>query len=381
MKHTYYDFFAGGGMAGIGLGHNWKCLFANEIDAKKGESYRANRNGGTELLLRDVAQVSVDDIPDTADLVWASFPCQDMSLAGKGAGLSGNRSGTFHNFWELLVALRKLERSPKLICVENVYGVVTSNGGKDFHAICQAYADLGYNFGAMIIDAEHFVPQSRPRFFMIGVRNDLILSGEIAAATANSLWHPRKLIERFSDLNKDLKNNWLWWNLPKPPVRNNTLSEIIENEPLDAKWNSPEKTDYIISLMSDVNKAKLSEAKGSGKRVVGTVYRRTRPLKDGTKQQRAEVRFDDVAGCLRTPAGGSSRQTILVVDGDSVRSRLLTAREAASLMGLPENYILPKNYNDAYKLAGDGVAVPVVRHLSQYLFEPVLEQNGLSMVA
>jgi DNA (cytosine-5)-methyltransferase 1 len=51
MKHTYYDFFAGGGMAGFGLDAGWECLFANDIDVKKAESYRANHHGGEQLLL------------------------------------------------------------------------------------------------------------------------------------------------------------------------------------------------------------------------------------------------------------------------------------------------------------------------------------------
>lgn len=101
--------------------------------------------------------------------------------------------------------------------------------------------------------------------------------------------------------------------------------------------------------------------------MVGGVYRRTR---DG--QQRAEVRFDDVAGCLRTPVGGSSRQTVFVITRGKVRSRLLSPREAARLMGLDDDYILPRNYNQAYHLAGDGVAVPVVRHIASELLEPIL---------
>jgi DNA (cytosine-5)-methyltransferase 1 len=104
--------------------------------------------------------------------------------------------------------------------------------------------------------------------------------------------------------------------------------------------------------------------------MVGGVYRRTRD-EAGKKVQRAEVRFDDVAGCLRTPAGGSSRQVILVVEGYRVRSRLVSARETARLMGLGDNYVLPRRYNDAYHLTGDGVAVPVVRHLAKHIFEPL----------
>jgi DNA (cytosine-5)-methyltransferase 1 len=110
--------------------------------------------------------------------------------------------------------------------------------------------------------------------------------------------------------------------------------------------------------------------------MVGGVYRRTRPGADGTRVQRAEVRFDDVAGCLRTPAGGSSRQVILVVDGPRVRSRLISARETARLMGLSEGYRLPANYNAAYHLTGDGVVVDVVRHLARHLFEPILARTS-----
>jgi DNA (cytosine-5)-methyltransferase 1 len=94
----------------------------------------------------------------------------------------------------------------------------------------------------------------------------------------------------------------------------------------------------------------------------------------GLKVQRAEVRFDDVAGCLRTPAGGSSRQLILVVEGPSVRARLISSRETARLMGLPDDYKLPGTYNEAYHLTGDGVVVPVVRHLATHIFEPILKR-------
>ena len=86
---------------------------------------------------------------------------------------------------------------------------------------------------------------------------------------------------------------------------------------------------------------------------------------------RAEIRFDGVAGCLRTPGGGSSRQFIMVVEGESVRTRLLSGREAARLMGLPDEYKLPANYNEAYHLMGDGLAVPVVRHLADNLLGPL----------
>ena len=76
-------------------------------------------------------------------------------------------------------------------------------------------------------------------------------------------------------------------------------------------------------------------------------------------------------GVLRVPAGGAQRQTIMIADGDKIRSRLLSAREAARLMGLPDTYKLPRQYNDAYALCGDGVAVPVVRFLGENLLTPI----------
>ena len=64
----------------------------------------------------------------------------------------------------------------------------------------------------------------------------------------------------------------------------------------------------------------------------------------------------------------------MVVDGESVRSRLMSARETARLMGLDDTYRLPRNYNEAYHLTGDGVVVPVVRHLARHVSEPLLGQ-------
>jgi len=123
--------------------------------------------------------------------------------------------------------------------------------------------------------------------------------------------------------------------------------------------------------MSPANHRKVELASRLKKPVIGTVYRRTRPDESGRKVQRAEVRFDQISGCLRTPVGGSSRQTILIVNGDSIRSRLLSSREAARLMGVTDNYNLPENYTEAYHLMGDGLVIPVVSWLETHLLYPL----------
>ena len=162
--------------------------------------------------------------------------------------------------------------------------------------------------------------------------------------------------------------------MPKPAKRSLKFRDLIEENPESVSWHSPKETRDLLSMMSEINLAKVETAKLSGVRMVGGVYKRTR-YHHGIKVQRAEVRFDDIAGCLRTPAGGSSRQLILVVDGNSIRSRLISARETARLMGLPDSYQLPAGYNEAYHLTGDGVAVPVVRHIAQHILEPNLLAN------
>lgn len=367
----FYEFFAGGGMARAGLGKSWRCVFANDIDPKKAATYRAHW-GSKALRLADVAALTAADIPGAADLAWASFPCQDLSLAGAGAGLKGQRSGTFWPFWRLMRQLGEQGRAPRLMVFENVCGALSSHGGKDFAAIGDALVDGGYKFGALVIDAIDFLPQSRPRLFIVGVLADAQIPAGLTSEGPNPKWHIDRLIKSYGALSDKAAANWIWWTLPAPPPRKRTLADLIEPEPQGVNWHTPQETQRLLSLMSELHLDKVEQAREAGRVMIGGIYKRTRRDEDGRKIQRAEVRFDGVAGCLRTPVGGSSRQTILVVNGADVRSRLLSPREAARLMGLPERYALPEKYNDAYHLAGDGVAVPVVRFLAANLLEPAL---------
>ena len=381
-KPKFFEFFAGGGMARAGLGDGWECAFANDFDAVKVETYIANW-GAEHIVQEDVARLTTSDLPGRADLVWASFPCQDLSLAGDYRGLGkassavATRSGTFWPFWRLMQGLAAEGRAPRLIVLENVYGALTSNNGGDFAAIGEALAGSGYRLGAMVIDARLFLPQSRPRVFFVAVRQGQRIPAWLVAAGPDAAWHPRALTAAHSGLPAAARQAWLWWNLAPPPVRNSVFADLVEEEPIGVRWHTAEETRYLMSLMSDVSLRKVEAAKKLGRRAVGALYRRTRPDENGGRRQRAEVRFDEIAGCLRTPAGGSSRQTILVIEGRRIRSRLLSPREAARLMGIDDGYKLPERYNDAYHVCGDGVAVPVVRHIAERLLRPMLE-TGLN---
>lgn len=372
---TFYEFFAGGGMARAGLGDGWACTFANDFDKMKAATYALNW-GSDHLAIGDVNHLKSTQLPEVADLAWASFPCQDLSLAGNYGGIgtaldaSQTRSGTFWAFWKLVLELKAEDRAPRMIVLENVYGVLTAKNGGDFRAIGQCFADAGYKFGAVLIDAAHFVPQSRPRVFIVGVRHDLAVPESLVSEGANAVWHPKALQKAVEGMSDEARAAWLWWNLRLPEVQRESLESLIHSDPKDVQWHTPDETLRLLQMMSERNLAKVEQMKLAGRRWVGTIYKRTR-----LGVQRAELRCDGIAGCLRTPAGGSSRQLVLVVEAGTIRSRLLSAHEAALLMGLPRSYKLPAGYNDGYHVAGDGVAVPVVRHLAAEIIEPILDAN------
>ena len=373
---TFLEFFAGGGMARAGLGAGWRCLFANDFDAAKARSYRANW-GDEHLREGDVWDLSPADLPGTADLAWASSPCQDLSLAGARAGLTGERSSAFWGFWRLMQGLAAEGRAPRVIVLENVAGLLTSHGGADFAAVCKAFGEAGYVFGAVEVDAARFLPQSRPRVFVIAARE-----GSTQAAPAPGAFHGRAVQAAHAALPSDLKARWRWWRLAEPPAPNRRLVDLLEPD-ATVTWRSPVQTQKLLDQLSPLHRRRLDAARQSGERVVAAVYRRIR-VENGVKVQRAELRLDGLAGCLRTPAGGSSRQFLLIAEGETFRSRRLTAREGARLMGLDDSYRLPKGETEAFHLIGDGVAAPVVRFLAQQLIEPLLAgplHSGSAVIA
>lgn len=379
----FYEFFAGGGMARAGLGSRWHCAFANDFDPMKAAVY-ADNWGGDDLLLGDVNALTTAGLPGYADLAWASFPCQDLSLAGNTAGIgtleNQTRSGSFWAFWRLMVGLAQEGRAPALIVLENVYGVLTAGSGRDFAAIARCLALEGYRFGAVLLDAVYFVPQSRPRVFIVAIRDDLTVPAALVADGPCEQWHPPAMARAITRLAEPDLDRWLWLVPPSPPPRTIALADLIDDDPAGVTWHTQAETARLIGMMSDVSLAKLAAMQAQQRRVVGTIYKRTRPDAAGQRVQRAELRDDQIAGCLRTPGGGSSRQSVVVVDGERVRTRLLAPREAARLMGLPESYRLPARYNDAYHVAGDGLAVPVVRFLAATLLEPVLAANAAPLM-
>jgi DNA (cytosine-5)-methyltransferase 1 len=363
---TALDFFAGSGLVRLGLEPEFETLWANDNCPKKRLVYNAN-NPPEEFQLGSIQDIRGRDLP-AADLAWASFPCQDLSLAGDLNGMKvGTRSGLF---WEWLRVIEEMDESgkrPSILVAENVVGFVVADGGRHFRRAHNALRNLGYRVGAVVVDALEFVPQSRPRAFVVAVSRDALLAG-LRQELPTGPFHTAGLVKTSFMVNDP---EWVWWSLPTPSGKTPLFGDLCER---DAPCDSPSVTREICAMLSPLNKRKLQAAIHVGSFFAGTAYKRTRPDEEGNKVQRLEVRFDGVAGCLRTPNGGSSRQTVILVDRGKVRSRLMTVRECARLMGAPDTYKLPGSYNDGYRAMGDAVAVPVTRWLTRHLLAPLADR-------
>jgi DNA (cytosine-5)-methyltransferase 1 len=362
------EFFAGGGLARLGLAPDFTCAFANDFDPAKVSAYRAAFGDG-EINQGDIWRLSPAALPQAA-LAWASFPCQDLSLAGARAGLAAPRSGAFWGFHRLVEKLGA--NAPPVLALENVTGLLSSHGGADFTALVHALDALGYRVGALEIDAALFTPQSRPRLFIVASRH---VPAPLAVSGPSGPFHSTALRNVVARLPEPLRRHFVWWRIEAPAKRNTSLADLLD-DPASAIWRSEAQTQALVAQMSPLQRARLDALAASGRPAVGAVFRRIR-VEQGERVQRAEARFDGLAGCLRTPAGGSSKQMLLFVEGAQLRSRFLSPREAARLMGVREDYPLPEGQTAALHLLGDGVCVPVVRWLAGQLLAPLTNASAL----
>jgi len=380
---NFAEFFAGVGLVREGLSfQGWECVWANDISADKRETYVSNY-GEDHFSLADVWDITNDisSIPDDTFLYTASFPCTDLSVAGDRAGLEGKHSGTLNAVIEIIRRKKALGKNPKVVLLENVQGFLTSHQGKDVSNTVRLFTDLGYYIDILELDAIDFTPQSRPRVFFIAVDSSIahsVMKVKKKNSILDEWWSifdqkptlRSKRVRTIILANEDL--NWGIFDIQPPSSRNVQLAEIIEADISDDSglWWSQDRKEHLFSQMSDRHKAALSIMIKQNTYSYGTVYRRVRKGKS-----MAELRTDGVAGCLRTPRGGSSKQ-ILVRAGFSEWSvRLLTPREYARLQGVRDDYILPSNANKGYFAMGDAVCVQVIDYLSREILTPIFNDS------
>ena len=358
---TVAEYFAGIGLMRMGLEQaGWATVFANDIDGDKREMYEHHFGNRPQVSPEDIHLLKVGNVPSTV-LATASFPCNDLSLAGARKGLAGEQSSAF---WGFIRILEEMEvRRPPLILLENVTGFLTSNGGEDFSDALLALNRLGYSVDAFIIDASRFVPQSRQRLFVVGQRtvpvpriaeSPSMFESEVrpAALADFILWHP--------DVQWNLRT------LPALPARQSYLADIIEDlSPNSSAWWSRQRCDYLLDQMSPMHRAQADTMIHAPFRSYATVFRRVRAA-----GSMAEMRTDGIAGCLRTPRGGSGRQILFAAGEGEFAVRLLSARECARLMGA-DDFRLNVPLNQALFGFGDAVCVPVVKWIADNYLTPL----------
>lgn len=362
-KPRVAEFFAGIGLVRLALeSQGWQVVFANDIDEDKAKMYRGNWPDNDHLIVRDIHKLRPDQIP-TCDLFTASFPCNDLSIAGRWEGLKGKESSAF---WGLMSLLDQLgARRPPLVMLENVVGFLQRNEGADFEEALLALNDRGYVVDALILNAVHWVPQSRARLFVIARLDD---DTPRNTAAPQSSTRPDALV-RFINVTPHIR--WDIRKLPPLPPPKSRLSEVIEDLPDDdPHWWNEKRANYFMGQLSARHAEQAREMIKSRKVSYATAFRRVRYGKS-----MAELRTDGIAGCLRTPRGGSGRQILFKAGRGKYQVRLLTARECARLQGVPDSYVIDVSLNKALFGFGDAVCVPAVEWLINNYLNSLLETS------
>ncbi len=380
-KKTFAEFFAGIGLVRCGLEKSgWECVYANDNDLKKEEQYVA-RFGDADFHLCDVFETNsiVSKIELPVSLVTASFPCVDLSLAGHWKGISGSHSSAVFGFMECLSRMGDVP----FLMLENVVGLLSSQKGEDFKSLCQLLSKAGYWLDVFQLDARYFVPQSRPRVFVIGIHKSVIEQTSFvrsdAEFTLGESWEhqiakfPKLRPKRLLDLMRcsDLETGWFSSNITEPAVDRVDLQNLIDVDDGQDWWDEIRVSKHL-AMMTEPHRARVEEAGKSGKTTIGTIYRRKR-----NGATRSEVRMDGIAGCLRTPKGGSARQIIIVIRGSDVRMRWMSPVEYARLQGAGD-FPLVGGVNQQLFGFGDAVCVPVIEWIDSQVFSPAFEEVSLT---
>lgn len=364
-EKTVAEFFAGIGLMRAGLeAEGWRVVYANDISPEKAEMYADMFPGaGAHFHIGDIHAIDANSVPRVT-LATASFPCTDLSLAGGKAGLAGKHSSAFWGFVRLL--REKAEGRPPLVLLENVTGLLTSNGGRDLAQVVTALNGLGYCADMFIVDAANFVPQSRKRLFIVGVQESLCSDAATQAAESDS--RPAALV-RFVVAHPELR--WSFRALPPQPRRTLELVGVLDKLPDEhPDWWSEGRVAQLLKQMSGAHRAEAERMAAGAAWSYGLVSMRTR-----RGFVMAEMRTDGLVGCLVASSGSGSRQVLFCAGAGRYRARHLSTAESARLMGFDGSPLAPRSRTRAMFGLGDAVCVPVVSWIARHYLNPLLEKT------
>lgn len=377
LEKTAADFFAGIGLVTMGLQkQGWEVKYALDYSDNKRQMYE-EYFGNKHYHCKDIRKISGAEVPKVT-LAHASFPCTNVSAAGSRTGLDYGESSTFWDFVRLIGEMGQNTKigKPPFILIENVEGLLNFRYGKDLTFVLKALNNLGYSVDIFLIDAAYFVPQSRVRLFIFGNLFSSSQTRDELEQVLNKLTPIRsKKVKNFIINNLEIR--WNIRNLVNLPERTINLADIVDET---QAWWTKERTEYLFNQMFDRHQEQIRLMMQNEYWSYGTIFRRMR-IRSGIKQSTAELRTDGIAGCLRTPKGGSARQIILRAGFGRFDVRLINQIECARLMGASE-YVISKNISLNHVLFGfgDAVCVPVIEWIIQNYLNPLLNEiNYLSL--
>ena len=365
---TAVEYFAGVGLFRMGLARaGWRVVFANDWDKKKLPMYRAFfPQDAAHYDTESVFRLDAKNVP-SATLATCSFPCVDLSLAGKMRGINGDDSSAFWGFLDIVKAHGA--SAPQIILLENVPGLLTANGGRDMVEMARALNRLDYRCDIFTLNALHFTPQSRLRVFVVAARGDGFPAFDREKLSARGDFLAPKRLLAAIDANPELAGMTL--RLPPPPPRmqggmNEKIIELVA--PKSPLWWDEKKLAHHLEMMSVAHRRHVEELRRKKRVAYCAFYRRRR-----AEGQRAEVRRDDIAGCLRTVVGGSGRQFLVAAGRGKISMRAMTAREYARLQGVPDSFTIDADEKTALSAFGDAVCVPAIEWIAREVLNPLVE--------
>ena len=296
-------------------------------------------------ILEDVCDVTGNKLRelgfDSDGIIVGGFPCQDLSVAGKRAGLAGDRSGLFFEITRILE-----ETKAKYFILENVPGLLSSNKGRDMGTVIGTLDDLGYSVAWRVLDAQYFgVPQRRRRIFIVGcLGNDWRTPAKILAISEGRAGNNRQSDKERQDSSSTTDESLT------PYIKVIRSGARANDGSLPAEVWAERNVSPTLNMMDNTGESRA------------TVLVFASHMVDG-----ARIQTGNTLNTMSAHMGTGGGNVPMLMNSQVVRR--ITPTECERLQGFPDGWTDGQTDGHRYKQMGNAVAVPVVSWLVKRLME------------
>ncbi|QPI23287.1 DNA cytosine methyltransferase [Bacillus licheniformis] len=377
---TVLELFCGGGLGAIGFkAAGYDIVKALDFDKNAVKAYR--HNFGDHVEQADISEVDIDSLPDT-DVIFGGPPCQDFSVAGKGAGADGERGKLVWRYLEIIAA-----KQPKAFVFENVKGLITKRHRPTFDALIEKFNEIGYEISWEVVNAWHYgVAQKRERVFIVGVRKDLGFTFEFPKPLEGD-YQTKVLRDVIGDLpepeHQDCGKYWAPKNEYTYDQANRVQSMDKPSNTIPAHHNSgqpihpegPRYANHLTKALSDTEYAIAEKVPPGGDfkdapdellpdhlRFLKNSKRSERNGGQGFAFKRYEL--SDVSHTVTSDV--TQKRTLKL---HPKANRRFTVRECLRIQSAPDTYVLPDDISLSaqYRIVGNGIASRVAWYVGRAL--------------